>query len=124
MCSNNEYRCKKCGSSKLAYKKYVRCKTPIEIQEDGTFVYLASIINEDDYIFAEFGFCCADCDEAIVFKTDLVQSEAELKYMLNLPEEERERLNDEYLSMACDYADYLEELRADIEEAREFCEEY
>lgn len=118
----SKFCCTKCGSENLIYEKYVKCKTPVDIQDDGTIVYLQSIIDEDDSLPTCYGFYCADCGQAVIFKADIVKSETELKEMLSMSEEELERINDEYLSIACDCADYEEERRAEIEEARQFCE--
>ena len=119
----SKFNCKKCKSDKLAYEKFVRCKTPIEINEDGAIVYHDSEIDEDDTIATGDRFCCAKCGHAVLFKADYVKTEDGLKYMLSLSYEERQMIDDEYLAMEFEYADYREEEREDIEEARQFCEE-
>ena len=62
---NHEFECCKCESNELAYQKYVKCITPVSVQENSHIEYGLSIYDEDDYLAVSNGFCCADCGHLI-----------------------------------------------------------
>ena len=57
--------CKECGSTKLAYQKYVKSVVPVDLKEDGNLYYSHSSFNEDDYLGVSYGYCCSDCGHLI-----------------------------------------------------------
>ena len=60
-----KFKCSKCGSDKLSYKKFVKCLSPVVRKNDGTYEYLPSEYDEDDYLPVDCGFVCADCGDPV-----------------------------------------------------------
>ena len=60
-----EFECCECKSNQLAYQKYVKCLTPVSLQENGHIEYGPSSYDEDDYLAVSNGFLCADCGHMV-----------------------------------------------------------
>lgn len=110
------FKCERCGSSKLAYRKFVSCITPIQILEDETIYYSPSIINEDHSLGVNYGFCCADCGTMIYHRNDPLETEGELMWYLSLSEDERQRQENEYFEQIRAQQDYEEQQRREFDE--------
>ena len=73
-----QFTCPKCGADKLSYQKYVKCVTPVSLQENGHIEYGQSIIDEDDCLAALNGFACRKCGVMIEHCGVRLQTEKEL----------------------------------------------
>lgn len=113
-----KFKCENCGSTELIYQKYVRCITPVQIQDDGTLYYGLPEPDESDEIGAAYGFCCGYCGEMVEHCGFIMQTEHDLISYLKLSEEERQTQQSEY--------DQFEELKAQSmeEEQEAHIEEY
>ena len=56
-----QFECRECSSSQLGYQKYVKCLTPVSINDDGQMEYGLSEVDEDDYLYADNCFICMNC---------------------------------------------------------------
>ena len=69
MCkSKNEkvkFECRECGSNHLGYQKYVKCITPVSLQDNSQMEYGLSEIDEDDYLWTDNCFVCMDCKAVV-----------------------------------------------------------
>jgi len=92
----NKFTCKKCGSVKLGYKKFVKCITPVVISPDGKIEYLQSTVDEDNYIWAENSFICLTCGEKVTYCGCDLKTEDELIDYLSKDKEEIEIEEKEY----------------------------
>ena len=91
-----EFVCSNCGSNKLGYKKYVKCITPVSLQENGQFEYSQSNIDEDDYIWADNGFICLDCESFVEHCGCRFETEKEFCDYLTMDPELREKQQNDY----------------------------
>lgn len=57
-----KFECCKCHCNELAYKKYVECITHVKLQESGDTEYGMSKYDEDDYLCADNGYICMNCE--------------------------------------------------------------
>ncbi|MHC4183949.1 MAG: hypothetical protein ACYSR0_11435 [Planctomycetota bacterium] len=92
----NTFTCEKCGSHKLAYKKFVKCIVPVERHGNGRLEYLSSVIDEDDYLATENGFICQDCETFIGHCGSWMENEQDLVALLNMDPELRRQQQKEY----------------------------
>jgi len=74
----NKFRCHHCGSNKLAYTEYVRHLIPVEPDQNGNYVYLYPVTDEDDSVVTEQGYCCRECGQMLQHHTLRIQTEKEL----------------------------------------------
>lgn len=109
--------CDNCGSTSLAYQKYVKCVNPVQIQEDETVVYLPSAIDEDDSLGVNCGFCCAHCGTMVHQCAAPIGTEGELLHYLGMTEDERKRQNDAYFASVQAEYEHEEQLRQEFEES-------
>ena len=84
-----KFKCSCCGSDNLAYKSYVKCITPIQVQQDGVLFYSSSVADTDDELGVENGFCCEDCGQMVEFCGFEIETEEDLFTYLCLSEEEK-----------------------------------
>jgi len=111
----SKFVCSECGSTDLAYRKFIKCITPVEIKEDGTIVYLSSVIDEDNTLGVECRFVCADCGHTIYHRGNPLETEGDLLYFLDLTNEERKQQNDDYFARIQDELNYKEQQRQEFE---------
>lgn len=74
----NKFQCQHCGSGKLAYVQYKKHVIPVELDPNGYLVYLYPIIDEDNAIVNEQGYCCGECGQMLQHHTLRIRTEAEL----------------------------------------------
>ena len=92
----NIFKCKNCSSTNLAYQKYVRSDTPIEIKDDGTVYYCSPVINDDDYLAVSNGFFCRDCGYMLEHSGCRMETEKDLLDYLTMDPEVRNKEQAEY----------------------------
>lgn len=74
----NKFQCQSCGSNKLAYTEYVRHFTPMGQDPNGNYVYLYPVIEEDNAIVTEQGYCCGECRQMLQYHSIPIRTEKEL----------------------------------------------
>lgn len=79
----NQFRCQHCGSNDLAYVQYVRQITPVDVDQNGNLIYLYPMINDDNTIVTEQGYCCGECGQMLEHHTLEIRTEKELVNYLN-----------------------------------------
>jgi hypothetical protein len=112
----NKYKCEKCGCEKLSYQKYVKCLSDVDIDENGQIHYGQSIIDEDNYVGAEFGYVCGSCGSRLSHGFNWLETEEELiQYLTTAPEvlAEQQRQFDEYLAEECEMQAQKDKERAE-----------
>ena len=105
------FKCKKCGSGKLAYQKYARHVSPVNVQ-NGSLIYEEGRTNEDDHLPAEFGYVCRECSLPVRHAGRWLQSEEELiTYLTADPQilAEDERVYEAYATAMAEEQDTEEE---------------
>ena len=60
--SKVKFECRECGSHGLGYQKYVKCLTPVAMTDNGQMEYGQSVFDEDDYLCADSGYICLNCE--------------------------------------------------------------
>ncbi len=93
------FKCQECGSNHLAYQKYVKCITPVLLQDNSNIEYLPSKIDEDDYLSTCNGFICLDCSEFVEHCGCKMETEKELRAYLQMDPVLRETQQNEYNEM-------------------------
>lgn len=93
---NLQFTCRKCGSHELGYHKYVKCITPVSIQETGQMEYGPSNCDEDDYICADNCFICQNCKAFVSHCGWKMETEKELIDYLNMDPKVREKEEKEH----------------------------
>ena len=88
-----KFKCAKCGSRELAYQKYAKCVSHINV-ENGNCIYEEGQVDENDYLPVEFGYICGKCGLPLRHAGRWLQSEHDLARYLTadpgiLAEEER-----------------------------------
>ncbi|MFH1615756.1 MAG: hypothetical protein ABIG61_11835, partial [Planctomycetota bacterium] len=91
MCKKIKFQCSECGSKNLGYKKFVKCITPVSLQENGQLEYKLSEIDEDDYLATSNGFVCMDCGSFIEHRGCKMETEQELLSYLTMNPKVREK---------------------------------
>jgi len=112
-----KYRCSKCGSEKLSHNKYVKCTTPLAPQNDGTREYLASVIDEDDFLPVDFGFICGDCSHPVELSGFRIETERELDKYLAMDPAVRDQEELKYQECLKEQAEEAEQREKEQEEA-------
>jgi len=74
----NEFQCQHCGSTQLAHMQQIRQITPVELDQNGNFVYLYPVIDEDNAIVTEQGYCCGKCGQMLEHHMLQIRTEKEL----------------------------------------------
>jgi hypothetical protein len=92
-----KFECNECGGHELAYQKYVKCITPVEIKDDGTLFYKTSEIDEDDYLGGvSNGFCCKDCGQMLEYCGCYFDVEKDLLDYFEIDPEVRQQQQKDY----------------------------
>ena len=94
--NHNKFTCPRCGSNKLAYHEYVKCITPVLLQENGHMEYMPSQIDEDDYMPVENTFICMSCEQHVEYCGHRLETEKDLLDYLELDPEIRNKQQQEY----------------------------
>lgn len=82
-----QFVCSKCGSTELAYSKYVKHTTPV-ILKNGVFHYGSSTTFDTKlYCRCDYGFCCNQCGTMLWHCGDNMCTETDLINYLNKSEE-------------------------------------
>lgn len=102
------FTCEECGSSNLAYSKYVKCVKSVIVYPNGTFDYLPSQFDEADYAGACYGYCCENGHMIIRFDSEIRDEEALISYLRLTPEERKK-----------EYEDYVEQVAS----SEDLCDE-
>jgi len=108
-----QFTCQHCKSKKLAYRTYAKSTWPIQILEDGTLYHQEPVIDMDDFLPAEFGFCCGDCGQLIVFCGQNLETEQDLINYLSLSVDHRNQLQSEYDEMELENYESLQQEQDD-----------
>ena len=106
-----KFQCKKCSCSSLAYQKFVKCVSQVNVQ-NGSLIYEEGRISEDDYLPVECGYICRDCGLPLRHAGRWLQSEDELMtYLTRDPQilAEEERLYEAYAAAMAEEQDTEEE---------------
>ncbi len=91
-----QFECRSCGSPEFSYHKYVKCVTPVSLQENGHMEYGQSIFDEDDYLTILNGFACTSCGSLIEHCGIRIQTEKELLDYLSMNPDVRQQQQSEY----------------------------
>ena len=105
------FKCVRCGSKELAYQKYAKHVSPVNLQK-GSLVYEEGRTNEDDHLPVECGYICRECGLPVRHAGRWLQSEDELiTYLTADPEilAEEERLYEAYAAAMAEEQDTEEE---------------
>ncbi len=94
------FECQICGGDELGYQKYVKCITPVSLQDNGHMEYAPSLFDEDDYIFGDNTFICMSCKAYIVHCGYLMESEKDLLDYLGLDPDVRMKQQQEHMDDA------------------------
>ena len=98
MCNNEnlEFTCRECGAQELSYLKYVKCTTPVSLQDNGHVEYNQSIIDEDDYLATLNGFACRPCGSLVKHCGFRMETEKQLIDYLTMDPSDRQQQQQEY----------------------------
>ncbi|MHB9070252.1 MAG: hypothetical protein ACYC54_07765 [Sedimentisphaerales bacterium] len=91
-----KFICKKCGSNKLGYQKYIKCITPAHIHPDSHIEYELSTFEENDYLATENGFICLNCNTLVEHCGCRMIDEDDVVDYLRIPPVDRDRDQQEY----------------------------
>jgi len=91
-----KFVCRECSGNELGYQKYVKCITPVTIQEDGQMEYKSSIFDEDDYLAVSNGFCCKGCGHLLEHCGFRMETEKDIFNYFTMDPELREQEQQEY----------------------------
>ena len=109
-----EFVCSKCGSNKLAYHKYVKCITPVKLQENNYLEYLPSKIDEDDSLATCNGFGCLNCGEFVEHCGFHMETERDLLDYFKMDPIFRDKQQQEYEEILCVQIEAQEQLEKEI----------
>lgn len=125
MVSMNElqFTCRKCGSHRLGFQKYVKCVSPVFLRGDGFVKYGISEFNEDDYLCTLDGFICMECKALIEHCGCRLETEPELNAYLSLDPMVREQQQREYDEMEVQMAEEQESREITIDKYDEYSHE-
>lgn len=90
------FKCEKCGSNKLGYKKYSKCITPVSLQKNSNFEYGESEFDEDNYLISQNGFICMDCKSEVEHCGIRMATEKQLLDYLSMDPDVRNKEQAEY----------------------------
>ena len=93
---NLVFKCSKCGSNKLAHQKYVKCITPVILPENSDLEYGLSKCNEDDYLCADNGYICMNCQKYVQHWGNKFETEKELLDYLTMDPTVRAKEQQDY----------------------------
>ena len=112
--SKIKFECRECGSHELGYQKYVKCLTPVSINDNGQMEYGLSEIDEDDYLCADNCFICMNCKGTIEHGGYRFEIEKDLLNYLTMDPDVRENEQQDYIknltAMFDDIPDYDDDL--------------
>ncbi len=91
-----QFECRECGAHELSYQKYVKCITPVSLQENGHVEYNQSIFDEDDYLATLNGFVCRSCGSLVEHCGVRMETEKQLVDYLTMDPQVREQQQSEY----------------------------
>ncbi|MFC1678035.1 hypothetical protein ACFL3G_13375 [Planctomycetota bacterium] len=94
--SKVKFECRECGSNELGYHKYVKCITPVKLQQSGHMEYRLSRFFEDDYLYTDNGFICLGCELDVEHCGLRMETEKELLDYLSMDPGIREQQQQEY----------------------------
>ena len=77
-----EFKCWKCGSNKLAYRKYLEYVAPVEIKSNGLVYYEPRMVDTSEYTNTYSYFCCRDCGAKLVHNNRHVRTTEQLQTYL------------------------------------------
>ena len=73
----NPFVCKRCGSKRLKYRKYILCESDVEYQ-DGVLCYLNEEYDTNDFLPVERGYVCRKCGHPVVHCGKWIDNEKDL----------------------------------------------
>ena len=88
------FQCRECGSGELAYIKYVKCITPVIVNQDGTLEYLQSQFDEEDYISVGYGFACGNGHIITRYDSELRYEDDIISFLIMTHKEREKELQD------------------------------
>ena len=83
-----KYKCKNCGSGKLAYQYYVSCLMPVEYDDRGHYTYSEPLYDKDPSPDSPQGYCCQDCGQMVEQHGVYIKTEKDLLYSEEIDPEE------------------------------------
>ena len=89
------FECYYCGSTELEYQEYVKCTTPVSIQ-DGQVKYGEPLFDQDDNLATFRGYACKSCGKILEHCGVSMETEKQLIDYLEMPEEIRQQQQQEY----------------------------
>ena len=98
MCDDKklQFTCQECGAHELGYQKYAKCIAPVSLKENGGVEYGCSEIDENDYLCAEDGFICMNCEAFVEHCGWRIETENQLIDYLTMDPQVREQEEKEY----------------------------
>jgi len=110
-----KFKCRECGGEELGYQKYVKCITPVSLQENNNIEYGQSKFDEDDYLISQNGFICMDCESDVEHCGYIIQLEKELLDYLTMDPVLRDKEQAEYDEQLIAQIDAQEEQKIEQE---------
>ena len=109
-----KFECRVCGSHELGYQKYVKCVTPVTINDDGQMEYGLPEIDKDDYLCTENCFICMKCKTPVEHCECRFTTEADLLDYLSMGPAVRDK----------EHQTYIENLNAMLDESSEDVDDF
>ena len=91
-----QFECSECGSKELGYQKYVKCITPVSLNQNGHIEYGLPLLDEDDYLCADNTFICMNCKGFVEQCGCRMETEKELITYLTMDPKVRKQQKREY----------------------------
>ena len=107
-----KFTCQECGAHEIGYENFVKCTSPVWLQENNNVEYGQSVMDDKEPFFSRDCFICLNCKASIEYRGLKIETEKQLIDYLSMDPDVREEEEKKY-------AEYIDAQIYDQEQTEE-----